>query len=261
MNKIIVEIKKVMMDCVEKYISDIILTDLEDDGAIFYMNGKNGTEFDWYVNNKISDFMMFYNDEDNMGAVKATLYDNGVLLIYIYGERGKTVIQEIKSNIDVTEDDVLALATVLRNEADDKGIWDKNIEKIDTDLEPDTTKLEEFLANEHNYDDMKERKALLGQIAYVSKKIMDEGWKIGYMCRDEAVRENDSGWSFMAGNEDDEYIADYQNIQLMSIHSVTQYDRAIWKYINSPVGTRLIRISSDEFEIDGNDKAIYMEKL
>lgn len=47
----------------------------------------------------------------------------------------------------------------------------------------------------------------------------------------------------------------------MSIHSVTQYDKAIWKYINSPVGTRLIRISSDEFEVDGNDKAIYMEKM
>lgn len=261
MNKILLEIKKIMIDCVGKYIPDTLLSDLEGDGAIFYMNGKNGTEFDWYVNEKISDFMMFYNDENNMGAVKATLYNNGALLVYVYGDGGKKIAQEIKSYIDATEDEILALATVLRNEADDKRIWDESIEKIGTDLEPDTAKTNEFLSNEHNYADMKARKALMGQIAYVSKKIMDEGWKIGYMCRDEAVRENDSGWSFMAGNEDDEYINDYQNIQLMSVHSVLQYDSAIWKYINSPVGTRLIRISSEEFEVDNNDKEIYMEKM
>ena len=27
----------------------LLVNDLEDDGAISYMNGKNGTEFDWYV--------------------------------------------------------------------------------------------------------------------------------------------------------------------------------------------------------------------
>jgi hypothetical protein len=122
-------------------------------------------------------------------------------------------------------------------------------------------KITEFLSHEHYYDDMKARRAMLGKVAYVSKKIMDEGWKIGYMCRDEIVRENESGWSFMAGNEDDEYIEDYRNIQLMTIHEVMQYDMTIWKYINSPVGTRLIRISSEEFEEDQNDKEIYMEKI
>lgn len=261
MNKILFKIKQIMNDYVEKCITDISFDDLEDKGAIFYMNGKNGTEFDWYVNEKISDFMMFYNDENNMGAVKTTLYDNGSLLTYVYGERGKTVVQEIESGIDITEDEVLSLAIVLKNEADDKLIWDENIEKIETDLEPDNAKREEFLSNAHDYDDMKARKALLGQFAYVSKKIMEEGWKIGYMCRDEAVREGDSGWSFMAGNEDYEYMEDYHNIQLMSIHSVMQYDNAVWKHITAPVGTRLIRVSSDEFEVDNNDKEIYMEKM
>lgn len=261
MNRILFEIKKIMIDSVEKHMPDISFDDLEDNGAVFYMNGKNGTEFDWYVNNKISDFMMFYNDKDNMGAIKATLYNNGAVLIYVYGERGKTLIQEIESCVDVTEDEVLSLAIVLRNEADDKRIWDADIEKIDTDSEPNTAKINEFLSNAHYYDEMKERKALLGQFAYVSKKIMDEGWKIGYMSRDEAVREHDSGWSFMAGNEADEYIEDYRNIQLMSVHEVMQYDKAIWKYITSPVGTRLIRISPDEFEVDHNNKEIYMEKI
>ena len=260
MNKILSKIKEIMIDCVEKYLPDIALTDLEGDGAVFYMNGKNGTEFDWYVNDKLSNFMMFYDDKDNMGAVKATLYNDGGLLIYAYGDRGNKVIQEINTYIDVLDEDILSLAVVLRNEADDNRVWDENIEKLNTDLVPGADKIDEFVSNSHYYDDMRERKFLLGQVAYVSKKIMDEGWKIGYMCREEAVNENDSGWSFMVGDEDDKYINDYQNIQLMSINSVMQYDSAIWKYITSPVGTRLIRVSSEEFEIDENNKEIFKEK-
>ncbi len=260
MNKILSKIKEIMIDCVEKYLPDIALTDLEGDGAVFYMNGKNGTEFDWYVNDKLSNFMVFYDDKDNMGAVKATLYNDGGLLIYAYGDRGKTVIQEINTYLDVPDEDILSLAVVLRNEADDNRVWDENIEKLNTDLVPGADKIDEFVSNTHYYDDMKERKNLFGQAAYVSKKIMDEGWKIGYMCREEAVNENDSGWSFMVGDEDDEYINDYHNIQLMSINSVMQYDSAIWKYITSPVGTRLIRVSSEEFEIDENNKEIFKEK-
>lgn len=260
MNKILLEIRKIMNGCVEEYIADITFDDLEENGAVYYMNGKNGTEFDWYVNDKLSDFMMFYNDKNNMGAVKATLYYDGSVLIYVYGDKGEKLIQEIKSHIDAEPDTIMKLAVVLKNEADEKRIWDDNIQKIDTDSEPDKVRIDEFLSNSHYYDDMRERKALMGKMAYVSKKIMDEGWKVGYMRRDEAVQEYDSGWSFMAGNESDEYTADYQNIQLMSVHAVMQYDMAIWKYINSPVGTSLIRISSDEFEIDNNDKEIYMEK-
>lgn len=61
----------------------------------------------------------------------------------------------------------------------------------------------------------------------------------------------------MAGNEDDEYYNDYKNIALMSVQEVYQLDPDIWDYIDSPVGTQLIRISSNKFEIDKNDKEIY----
>ena len=97
-------------------------------------------------------------------------------------------------------------------------------------------------------------------MSYVSKKITDEGWKVGYMTREEALNENDSGWSFMSGNEDDEYVADYSNIKLLSIAGVCQLDSDVLKYIDNPVGTALIRTSSDEFEIDNNDRKIYVEK-
>ena len=119
MNRLLIELKKNMKECLEKYVSDILPDDLEDRGAIFYMNGKNGTEFDWYVNDKVSDFMIFYNDEDNLGAVKATIYNNGELLIYVYGEQGKNVVQWVQTNLDVTTDEVLELAIIFRNKADE----------------------------------------------------------------------------------------------------------------------------------------------
>ena len=80
------------------------------------------------------------------------------------------------------------------------------------------------------------------------------------MRRDKPVNENDSGWSFMAGNEDDEYYNDYKNIALVSVQEVYQLDPDILGYIENSVGTALIRISSNEFEIDKNDKEIFMEK-
>ena len=80
------------------------------------------------------------------------------------------------------------------------------------------------------------------------------------MYRDEPENENDSGWTFCAGNEDDEYCNDYKNIALVSVHKVYQIDPDIWNYIDNPVGTELIRISSNEFEIDKRDKEIFMEK-
>ena len=106
----------------------------------------------------------------------------------------------------------------------------------------------------------KKRMKLLSQTAYLSKKILEEGWKVGYMRRDEPINENDSGWSFLAGNEDDEYYNDYKNIALVSVHEVYQLDPDICNYIDNPVGTELIRISSNEFEIDKRDKEIFMEK-
>lgn len=45
-----------------------------------------------------------------------------------------------------------------------------------------------------------------------------------YESVDTFAYENDSGWSFMAGNEDDEYVADYSNIKLLSIAGVCQLD-------------------------------------
>ncbi len=260
MNKILNKIKEIIAENIKTYLPDVKPSDLEENGMVYYMNGKNGTEFDWYVNDKISDFMVFYNDEKNLGAAKLTIYNKGDILLYIYGEQGNKIVKEVKTCIEVSEDVMFQLAVILKNEADNKRIWDASIEKINTDNEIVEEKINEFKNNKKYYKEMRRRKELFNLSAYVSKKVFEDGWKVGYMCRDEAVNESDSGWSFMAGNEDDDYVADYKNIVLLSIYEVSQLDPDILNYVDNPVGSRFIRISANEFEVDNHDKEIYTMK-
>jgi hypothetical protein len=208
MNKILNTIKELIFDNRKLYLPHVKDEDLEENGAVYYMNGKNGTEFDWYVNEKLSDFFIFYDDKNCMGAVKLTLYNNGRILILLYDEHGSKLIKEVETFIDVPEEEILKLAVFLRCEMDDKRIWDSNIDDIvhSTDITAD--KISEFKGKARFYQKMITRKKLWRMSCYVSKRITDEGWKVGYMIREEPQREGDSGWSFMAGNEDDEFLED-----------------------------------------------------
>lgn len=81
------------------------------------------------------------------------------------------------------------------------------------------------------------------------------------MERSEPRNKDDSGWFLMAGDEDDAYLSDPKNMMLLMVGTVWQrFDHDILEYIDLPVGSKLIRISSNKFEIDKNDKEIYMAK-
>ena len=69
MNTIISQIKAIINENINTYLPDQKREAFEENGAIYYMNGKNGTEFDWFVNERLSDFFVFYNDEESLGAV------------------------------------------------------------------------------------------------------------------------------------------------------------------------------------------------
>lgn len=260
MNDILKEIKQLIDESMKKYLPDVKYSDLEENGNLYYMNGKNGTEFDWHVNDRISDFMMFYNDEKNLGAVKSALYKDGGIVIYIYGDKGNKLVKEIQTRCKASEQEILKLAVILKNEADDKKIFDAGIDKIHTDIELPHGKIEDFISNRKYYEAVINRKKLFNLHACVSKKITEEGWKVGYMVKNKPYNEWDSGWQFFAGDEDDKYLSDPKNIALLSMGAVCQIDRDILKYLNAPVGAQFIRISSNEFETDKHDKAIYMEK-
>ena len=68
MNKILAQVEKYMLEALKANLPDVSKSELENDGAIFYMNGKNGTAFDWFVNDRLPNFFIFYNDKENLGA-------------------------------------------------------------------------------------------------------------------------------------------------------------------------------------------------
>lgn len=223
-------------------------SDLEDEGAIFCMNGNNGVEFEWYVNEKLPDFMVFYDDDEKLGAVKLTVYTDGNVLLYLYKDHGKNIAEEIQTIISVPKEELLEFAVALKKLEDKESVFDPNIDSIANLPDVSDEEKKEFLEHRKFFEEMIERKKIIGQFAYVSKKVIEEGCKIGFMERDEPVNENDSGWMFMAGDEDEEYTNDADNIKLLSVGYVWQnIDKAIWKYITEPVGSSLVRVSEDEF--------------
>ena len=259
MNRILSDIQSLIQNAIKENLPDLSFDGLEEGGKVYYMNGKNGTEFDWFVNEHLPSFMVFYNDKENLGAAQAYVYADGGMIIYLYADQGKNMVKEVKTFLDVNETDLLELAVILRRNADDKRIWDAALDRIESDIVPDEAAVAEFLNNRQYCEPSIRRKEILGRLCVVSKKITRDGWKVGFMLREELQDDRDSGWQFMAGDEDDEYLNNIENIELCMVNSIVGIDPTVMSYIDSPVGTRFVRMSSDEFEEDRNQKS-YMEK-
>lgn len=258
--KIILEkIQTIICEAIKENLPDISSVDLEESGKVYYMNGKNGTEYDWFVNDHLPVFMVFYNDENNLGAVKATVYIDGSMLLYLYDEKGKHLAKEIQTHLDINEEELLKFAVYLRCNSDDKKIWDSSIDMIENDTLPDEDTVAEFLDHRKYCEPSIRRKEIMNKLCVVSKKITREGWKVGFMLREELHDEEDSGWQFFAGDEDDDYINNVEHVELCKVYSIARIDPAVINHIDSPIGTRLIRISSEKFEEDINQPA-FMEK-
>ena len=100
-----------------------------------------------------------------------------------------------------------------------------------------------------------------GEGCMVSDKITKEGFKVGYMYREQPSNDKtDSGWRFMAGNEDDEYMNNPNNHHIFAINTICNYDRDIIPYLKSKIGSAYIRVDSSKFEIDDGSKPIFVDK-
>jgi len=100
-----------------------------------------------------------------------------------------------------------------------------------------------------------------GEGCMVSDRITKEGFKVGYMYREAPIDGNpDSGWRFMAGNEDDKYMNNPNNHHIFAINTICNYDKDIIPYLKSEIGSVYIRIDSNKFEIDDGSKPIYIDK-
>lgn len=259
MNKTVSDIVRILQEHIREHLPKVSPEDLEEGGKVYYMNGKNGTLFDWFVNEHLSTFMVFYADRENLGAAKMTVYRDGDCMVYLFDDHGKKLAGQFPVSLAATEDELLKLAVLLRNHGDNREIWNADVTSVDTDGEPAPEEIQEFLDGRRDVEPSIRRKQIMSNFAFVSRRILDDGWKVGYMRREDPDREQDSGWQFYSGDEDDDYLENADNCVLCPVYAVANIDCAIVKYIDEPVGARLIRKSPEEFE-DDHGQEIHKDK-
>ncbi len=100
-----------------------------------------------------------------------------------------------------------------------------------------------------------------GEGCIVSDKITKEGWKVGYMFREEPVAgQPDSGWCFLKGDESEEYMNDSNNHHIFALNTLCNYDSEVIPHLNSPISTSFIRTEGGKFAIDDGTQPIVFEK-
>lgn len=145
--QIIEKIKNVFAEIREKYplITD---EDLHSKGAIFYMNGNDGTDFDWNANEHTSEFYMYHENE--IGFIKLYVNKGDTYTAYVYPNGEMSATETVRGNL--YKGDSLYLAALLYRKADREYIYDEIIDEIDFSYEPKEWELQE-MKNEYDEDE------------------------------------------------------------------------------------------------------------
>lgn len=67
----------------------------------------------------------------------------------------------------------------------------------------------------------------------VSEDVLEKR-EFNFMLRDYPHGEGDSGWSILSGYEDDDYLSDTKNFQIISVGVILNFDDSILEFIQEP---------------------------
>ncbi len=70
-----------------------------------------------------------------------------------------------------------------------------------------------------------------------SGRIKVDGRPVGYMYRQAPINPEDSGWRFLAGDEDNAYMANNANHGVCDVNTIVNYCPAILPFIDAAVGS------------------------
>ena len=73
-----------------------------------------------------------------------------------------------------------------------------------------------------------------------------EGFPVRFMYRVEPANEVDSGWRFMSGFEEDEYMDDPKNHAIYDVNTIANYDPSIIPFLDAAVGSAYEKDSGSE---------------
>ncbi|MDR1802842.1 MAG: DUF2185 domain-containing protein [Treponema sp.] len=74
-----------------------------------------------------------------------------------------------------------------------------------------------------------------------TKMLVDNKRKVRFMYREEPSNDQDSGWRFFCGDEDQDYTDNPDNIAIYNVNTIIAIDKSIMPYLNSIKGTALER--------------------
>ncbi|MDE5831349.1 MAG: DUF2185 domain-containing protein [Clostridia bacterium] len=141
---------------------------------------------------------------------------------------------------------------------DNDNKWGVSIEDIDSDIQITKNEINEFISQEEDFKILSE----LLKTCIVTKKLLNESWKVGFMQKMESSSEMDSGWFLSVGNETQDYVDNPENLCMITLNELCEKDSVLISYLmNKQVGDVLIRVSNDKFEFDDNKKEIFITKL
>ena len=81
----------------------------------------------------------------------------------------------------------------------------------------------------------------------VTDRILVDGLPISYMYREEPDNKQDSGWRFFAGDEDEDYLDNPDNIELMNVNTIAHYDKSIIPFLEASHGSAFGKNEDGEF--------------
>lgn len=123
--------KKVYADCRCVVPKEQLL----ENGAIFYENGNDGTEFDWQMNERLCEFMSYWRSS-KLGFIKIFINNDGSAEYYVYDENSMKprLSSTFAKDTFFGEKSALELAAVMKTIADDQGKFDKSINALDWNI-------------------------------------------------------------------------------------------------------------------------------
>lgn len=85
---------------------------------------------------------------------------------------------------------------------------------------------------------------------FVTRRVLYDEQPVGVIYREEPDTEKDSGWRIMAGDEDESYMDDADNIFFVSLGAVLNQDDSYVHLLDAPVGSQYQRLDgSTVFEL------------
>jgi hypothetical protein len=79
-----------------------------------------------------------------------------------------------------------------------------------------------------------------------SDMITVEGYPVRFMYRERPSNDIDSGWRFLSGFENDQYMSNPDNHAVYDVNTIANYDPSIIPLLDSPIGSVLEKSSGSE---------------